>query len=157
VIARRAKPAKNASSAFLATLLQSRFSMSFAITSTEGDKMLTFEETQTVLDELIDELPPEIFNGLNCGVALLPDTMYGTNGLLILGQYHVEPQGLGRYVTINYGSIVYAHGHLSREDFREKVKYVLHHELTHHLESLAGDKSLEVQDAIDIRKMLRLY
>ncbi|MCL2362945.1 MAG: hypothetical protein FWC73_14185 [Defluviitaleaceae bacterium] len=119
--------------------------------------MLTFEETQTALDEFIDELPPEIFNGLNCGVALIPDTTYDHNGLLILGQYHVEPQGLGRYVTIHYGSISAAHGHLPPEEFREKIKYVLHHELTHHLESLAGDKSLEKQDAIDIRKMLRLF
>jgi len=119
--------------------------------------MLTIEETQTILDELIEELPPEIFNGLNCGVALIPDTTYDENGLLILGQYHVQPHGLGRYVTIHYGSIFAAHGHLSPEHFREKIKYVLHHELTHHLESLAGDKSLEKQDALDIRRMLRLH
>jgi len=119
--------------------------------------MLTFEETQVVLDNLIDELPPGIYKGLNCGVSLLPDIVYDDNGLLILGQYHVQPQGLGRYVTINYGSICAAHGHLGANDFREKVKHVLHHELTHHLESLAGDRSLEIKDAIDIRKMLRLH
>jgi len=119
------------------------------------EKMLTFEEAQEALDQQIDALPPEIFKELNCGVALVPDTIYDENGLLILGQYHVEPRGLGRYVTIHYGSLCAAHGHLNPEGFRDKIKYVLHHELTHHLENLAGDRSLEVEDAINIRKMLR--
>jgi len=116
--------------------------------------MLTFEESQLVLDELVDELPPEIFKGLNCGVALIPDTTYSPNGLMILGQYHFEPRGLGRYVTIHYGSIFEAHGHLPPELFREKIKEVLHHELTHHLENLAGDRTLEIKDAFDVRRML---
>ena len=50
--------------------------------------------------------------------------------------------------------MVAVYGHLSRNAFRKKLKYVLHHELTHHLESLAGDRSLEVQDAIDKHKYL---
>ena len=116
--------------------------------------MLTFEESQDALYELIDELPPEIFTELNCGVSLVEDPLYDINGLLILGQYHVEPHGLGRYVTINYGSLVAAHGYLSPEGFREQIKYVLHHELTHHLESLAGDRSLEMKDAQHIRELL---
>ncbi|MCL2528396.1 MAG: hypothetical protein FWE42_08250 [Defluviitaleaceae bacterium] len=118
--------------------------------------MLSYEETQEALNQQIDALPPEIFKGLNGGVALRPDTLYDTNGLLILGQYHVEPHGLGRYVTINYGSILTAHGHLDSDGFREKLKEVLYHELTHHLENLAGDRSLEVKDSLDIRRMLRI-
>ena len=117
--------------------------------------MLTFEKTQEALDQFVDELPPEIFKGLNCGVALIPDTTFDESGLLILGQYHVEPYGLGRYVTIHYGSIATAHGHLSPLEFKEKVKDVLHHELTHHLEHLAGDTSLEIQDAYDVARMRR--
>jgi len=116
--------------------------------------MLTFEETQEALDQLVAELPPEIFKGLNCGVALRHDTLYGKNGLLILGQYHVEPRGLGRYVTINYGSLMVNYGHFPPEKFIEKLKYVLHHELTHHLEHQAGDRTLEIKDAHDIRRML---
>ncbi|MCL1787504.1 MAG: hypothetical protein FWG38_05920 [Defluviitaleaceae bacterium] len=116
--------------------------------------MLTFEESQAAVDELIDELPPEIFRELNCGVSVVPDVLYDANGLLILGQYHVQPRGLGRYVTINYGSIVLTHGHLPPEAFRDQLRYVLHHELTHHLESLAGDRSLEIEDAINVRRLL---
>ena len=119
-----------------------------------GDYMLTFDEAQEALTAFIEELPPGIFDGLNCGVALLPDALYDENGILILGQYHVEPRGLGRYVTIQYGSLCVAYGYTSPEFFRQKIRDVLHHELTHHLESLAGDKSLERQDAIDMRKIL---
>ena len=119
--------------------------------------MLNFEETQEALTQQIDALPPGIYKGLNCGVILIPDTMYDANGLLILGQYHVDPYGLGRYVTIHHGSLAVAYGHLSAEAFIEKLRDTLHHELTHHLESLAGDRSLEIKDKQDIAKMLSRY
>ena len=119
--------------------------------------MLTFEESEEAIAQMVEDLPQEILEGLNCGISLRHDTLYDDDGLVILGQYHVEPMGLGRYVTINYGSMVVVYGHLSKNAFRKKLKYVLHHELTHHLESLAGDRSLEVQDAIDKRKYLGGY
>ena len=115
---------------------------------------MSFEETQEALEQFMDALPQEIFNGLNCGVALVPEVLYDHNGLLVLGQYHYEPRGLGRYITINYGSLMTAHGYLPPDAFKEKLKKVLHHELTHHLEHQAGDRSLEVEDAVNIRKML---
>ena len=119
--------------------------------------MLTYAESEEAVAQMVEELPQEILDGLNCGVILRPDTLYDDDGLLILGQYHVEPMGLGRYVTINYGSMVVVYGHLSKNAFRKKLRYVLHHELTHHLESLAGDRSLEIQDAIDKRKYMGNY
>ena len=116
--------------------------------------MLTFEESDEAIAQMVEELPQEILEGLNLGISLLRDTLFDENGLVILGQYHVEPMGLGRYVTINFGSMVEVYGHLSKNAFRKQLKHVLHHELTHHLEHLAGDRSLEVQDAIDKRKYL---
>ena len=116
--------------------------------------MLTFEESDEAIAQMVEELPPEILHGLNCGISLRHDTLYDENGLIILGQYHNEPMGLGRYVTIHYGSMVRVYGHLSKNAFRKELRHVLHHELTHHIESLAGDRSLEKQDAIDKRKFL---
>ena len=117
--------------------------------------MLTFEESEAALAKMVDDLPPEILKGLNCGVILLPDTIFDNDGLLILGRYYFEPMGLGRYVTVHYGSLVKACGYLSVPKFTEKIKDVLHHELVHHLEHQAGDRSLEIQDAIDRNKYLR--
>ena len=116
--------------------------------------MMNFHESEEAIAELVSELPEEILRGLNMGVALRPDTLYDDNGLVILGQYHVDPMGLGRYVTIYYGSMMECYGWLPAESFRKKLRHVLHHELTHHLESLAGDRTLEVQDEIDRMRYL---
>jgi hypothetical protein len=118
--------------------------------------MLSFEEAEAALDEIAGDLPQEIFARLNGGYVLTREIMRDANGLYILGQYHVQPYGLGRYVTVHYGSICEVYGNISAKMFREKLKFVLHHELTHHLESLAGDKSLEIQDARDKARYLGL-
>ena len=117
--------------------------------------IMTFEEAEAALDEIADALPQEIFRGLNGGYVLTPETLVDADGLVILGQYHVEPRGLGRYITVNYGSLLAVYGHMRPSNFYRKLRQVLHHELTHHLESLAGDKSLEVQDEIDRAKYLQ--
>ena len=119
--------------------------------------MLTFEESQIALDEIAAALPPEIFVGLNGGYVLTEETLFDAGGLVILGQYHREPLGLGRYITVHYGSLCEVYDYLSPQHFRDELKRVLHHELTHHLEDLAGDKSLEIQDEIDKAEMLGLY
>lgn len=116
--------------------------------------MTTFEEAQYIIDQLCHDLPQGIFAELNCGVATIPDTIYCSRGLLVLGMYHYEPYGLGRYVTIHYGSMLVAYGHLPPEAFKAELKRVLHHELTHHIESLAGDKSLEHEDERNVAQML---
>ena len=117
--------------------------------------MLTFEESREALTQLADNLPEAIFKELNGGVLLLPDTMTDENGLLILGQYHVDPLGFGRYVTIHYGSMQQAYGHLCARAFEKELEGVLRHELIHHLESLAGDRSLEIKDALEVERILR--
>lgn len=118
--------------------------------------MLSFEETQEALDELTAELPPEIFKNLNCGVVLTQQTLYDDTGRLILGQYHYQPRGLGRYVNVHYGSMMRVYAHLRPEEFRKALKDVLYHELTHHLENMAGDRSLEITDEINKVRYIEL-
>ena len=117
--------------------------------------MLTFEQSREALTQIADSLPQAIFEELNGGILLLPDTVTDENDLLILGQYHVDPVGFGRYVTIHYGSMRQAYGQLSKVAFQKKLEGVLRHELIHHLESLAGDRSLEIKDAAEIERLLR--
>ncbi|MCL2617129.1 MAG: hypothetical protein FWD96_05745 [Defluviitaleaceae bacterium] len=116
--------------------------------------MLTFEESRKALTHMADSLPQSIYNELNGGILLLPGTAADDDELLILGQYHVEPFGMGRYITVYYGSMIEAFGHLGPRAFLKKLKDVLHHELVHHLEDLAGDNSLEIQDTLDIERYL---
>jgi len=117
---------------------------------------LSYDEMHDALEDMIDELPDEIFRELNGGVSLLTDlkehSQSASPQLFICGEYHNEPFGLGRYITIYYGSLLRLYGHLNREKQLGELRRVLHHELTHHIESLAGDRSLEVQDEIDLMK-----
>ncbi len=107
--------------------------------------MLTFEEAGAVLDEAADALPQELFNGLNGGINLLPDVMSAGNGLYTFGRYNQGP--LGRYIEIFYGSFVAAYADEPDDKIKQRLVRTLHHELTHHVEALAGDRSLEEDDA----------
>lgn len=120
--------------------------------------MLSFEQVQEYLTQVADDLPDEIYSDLSGGVILLPETMESpksVNGdLFVLGQYHYDPCGLGRYVTIYYGSFCHLFSAMGDNFWRVKLREVLHHELIHHLESKAGDKSLVRQDERDYEEYL---
>ena len=119
---------------------------------------MDFDTAQEALAELMDELPPGIFDKLNGGVILLPDTAYRPEPelrhLCVLGRYHYQPLGLGRFITVHFGSFLQTYGYLPPDEQREKLRGILHHELTHHIESLAGDHSLERQDELDLEDCL---
>lgn len=109
------------------------------------------EKFLELLDELAGELPPEFFRGLNGGVILQerakPHPQGRGDDLWILGEY-CRDGSLGRYINIYYGSFMQLYGHLPYEQLKERVRHTLLHEFRHHLESLAGQKDLEILDAI---------
>lgn len=106
--------------------------------------MISFEEAGRFLDEEAAALPEEIFRDLNGGVNLLPDTKRDADGMYILGMYFHN--AMGRYVEIYYGSFREVFRFESDEAVRRELGKTLRHELTHHLEGLAGDRSLERWD-----------
>jgi len=114
--------------------------------------LFTIEKINDLLDEIAAELPVEIFRDLNGGVSLLPDTKISDKdpegGLYTLGEYRRDQ--MGRYIVIYYGSLCAVHGNSSHNKMRKRLRDVLTHELTHHLESLAGERDLEIEDEIDL-------
>lgn len=106
--------------------------------------MITFEEAGAILDEAVDALPAEIFEKLNGGVNLLPASKTDESGLLVMGAYRCDQ--MGRYVELYYGSFCSALPDASPEKCRRELIKTLKHELTHHIESLAWDRSLEKWD-----------
>lgn len=114
--------------------------------------MVGFEEAGRMLDEAAEALPAEIFEGLNGGVNLLPAIKTDEHGLLVMGTYNVNQ--LGRYVEIYYGSFRSAYGREGPERWRRELTRTLKHELTHHIESLAGDRSLENWDERHVAELL---
>lgn len=106
--------------------------------------MVSFEEAAAMLDEAAETLPREIFDKLNGGVNLLPARKTDADGLLIMGMYFVDQ--MGRHVEIYYGSFCEAFPDVTPEKARAELTRTLKHELTHHIENLAWDRSLEKWD-----------
>ena len=121
-------------------------------------EQITFEEFGQILDEVAETLPKDIFINLNGGISLLPETLHhpDNNNLFILGQYHYGGY-LGRYITIYYGSFVQLYGRSSKDFYKQEIDRVLRHEFLHHLESMAGEKELEIKDAIRLEHYKRNY
>ena len=129
------------------------------MTGREEVYMLSFEEVGEILDDFADELPEGFYKQLNGGIVLLPDTKIHPKSkaqtrLYVLGEYHYQRYGLGRYIAIYYGSFTRVCSHMNVERQKEQLKKTLLHEFTHHLESLAGEKGLEIKDAIKLKKFM---
>ena len=112
--------------------------------------VLSYERMGDLLEEIAGEFPDAFFQELDGGIQLeegaLRSPAARRDDLYILGQYH-RGGVLGRYVVLYYGSFCRVHGGLSPAEMKEKIRQTLRHELTHHVESLAGDRSLEEADA----------
>ena len=119
--------------------------------------MISIDEMNVMLDEIAASFPQELFKDLNGGILLLPETKIDPagrgNDLYILGQY-CHGGNMGRYISIYYGSFGQIYGHRSPKKIQEELIKTLKHEFTHHLESLAGEKDLEIEDAEYLRKYL---
>ena len=114
--------------------------------------MVSFEEAGRMLDDAAEALPEEIFKSLNGGVNLLPDARESGDGRWTLGLYHNDI--MGRRVEIFYGSFAKLYGDIPAEEFRAHLGSTLHHELTHHIEGLAGDRTLERWDEAQTEQWL---
>ena len=111
--------------------------------------MFEINEVEEILEEIATELPQALYNELNGGILLLPQVKRNPvgcdNDLYIMGEYH-SGGSMGRYIVIYYGSFMELYGHLGRDALKKKLAHTLHHEFTHHLESLAGERELEKED-----------
>ncbi|MBK5251524.1 MAG: metallopeptidase family protein [Peptostreptococcaceae bacterium] len=113
---------------------------------------------ESILDEVTVGFPQELFKELNGGILLFPETKHNPvgrkNDLFILGEYH-RGGNMGRYIVIYYGSFMKVYGRLEKEALRGRLIHTLKHEFTHHLESLAGERGLEIEDARYLENYLR--
>ena len=112
---------------------------------------MTLDEFHQLADSIAEELPTELFHRLTGGISISPSTKYHANSnpvmpLNILGEYHCG--STGRYIMLYYGSFMRVYGHIDMEAARGYLRDVILHEFRHHLESLAGERGLEVEDAI---------
>jgi hypothetical protein len=114
--------------------------------------MTSFDDIGTMIDDIAEEIPEVFYNELNGGINLLPGMKLhpesnNSGYLFIMGEYHYDPRGLGRFINIYYGSFMRVYAFLPPEQQKEKLRQILLHEFTHHLESLGGLHTLAVKDA----------
>lgn len=113
------------------------------------------EEIHKMLDEIAEEIPQKFFEDLNEGIILLPKYKLhpesrSSDRLYIMGEYRKSITG--RNIAIYYGSFERVYYGVSKERLRQILKDTLLHEFTHHLESLAGERGLEIKDAEKLRR-----
>ncbi len=122
--------------------------------------MVSIEEAGAMLDEMAMELPQEFYRELNGGIMLLPEARLHeedrAGDLFTLGEYHVDLQ-LGRYIAIYYGSFARVYGDSPKAVWEEELRETLQHEFAHHLESLAGERGLEIKDAQKMAEYMRRH
>lgn len=122
--------------------------------------MLSIDEVNEILNELADEIPDELYNELNGGISLDDATLLSPvaqrGDLYIMGQYH-RGGFQGRRITIHYGSLMKAYAHCDRDAMKDELRHILRHEFRHHVESLAGNKDLELEDAEYLQNYLESY
>lgn len=115
------------------------------------DKFPTIEEVHEILNTIAEDIPEDFFKELNGGILLLPQHKLHPESrrrdkLYIMGEYHIN-RSTGRTIIIYYGSFKRGYKGISSERLYKKLKDTLLHEFTHHLESLAGERGLEIKDA----------
>lgn len=120
--------------------------------------MASIDEVEIILDEIAGELPPEIYKDLNGGIVLLPQVKMHKKSvdddLYVMGEYRHERIS-GRYIVIYFGSVDKLYGNLSRDRLKKRLMSVVKHEFVHHLESLAGERQLEIEDEQKLKEYLK--
>lgn len=120
----------------------------------------SIDQLHKILDEIAEELPEEFFRELNQGIILLPEYKLhpesrAQDKLYIMGEY-VRSMA-GRHIVIYYGSFEKVYNGYPIEIIEEKLRETLYHEFIHHLESLAGERGLEIEDAENLAKYKDKY
>jgi hypothetical protein len=118
--------------------------------------MIDIDTFTRLLEEQTAQLPQEIYAGLNLGIGVVEHAKRNPTlpHLFILGEYHRHGV-MGRGIVLYYGSFVQVYGALPVEALRREIDRVLKHELTHHLESQAGERDLEIEDAQKMNQLRR--
>ncbi len=118
---------------------------------------MTFEEFEDIALDAYDALPDEIKKNLNLGLAVVPDSKMGGEGLtFIMGEYFTSPM-LGRGVRLFYGSFMQVMGDAPHAMIQQEIINTVKHELLHHVEISAGVDHLGDEDRAKMKKIRRRF
>ncbi len=101
---------------------------------------MTLDEFTEYTEYIVDEkIPREVLRDLNLGINVLPEVQRD-GGYYVLGHYSVNR--LGRHIALFYGSFKAILKGQPREAWERQILKTVKHELQHHIETMAGDKTL---------------
>ena len=117
----------------------------------------TYKQMGDWLEEIAAQFPDAFFEDLDGGIQLeekaLPDPDFPPGEMYIMGEYVHDL--LGRYILLYYGSFAALLFDEPRRVWEEELRTTLRHELTHHVEGLAGERSLEYKDSAQLDALRR--
>jgi len=120
--------------------------------------MISISKMEEMLDEIAGDIPQDFYTELNGGIILLSQVKknkdHGTDDLYVLGEYS-RSINLGRFISIYYGSFKKVYKNSSKKKIRKQLEKTLKHEFRHHLESLSGERDLEIEDEQFIANYLK--
>lgn len=115
--------------------------------------IVSIDRCYDILERLAEEYPAELMDSLNGGILLLeealPDPEAGED-VYIMGEYCWDE--MGRYINLYYGSFAALLAEEDESVWEEELGITLRHELTHHVEGLAGERSLEYKDSAQLEE-----
>lgn len=121
--------------------------------------MLTLDEFQKLANELYDDIPEVLFDGLTGGIIIQEHAEQRDDDLpdvYVLGEYVQDDFGLGRYIVLYYGSFALLFKGEPAAVWEEELWETMVHEVRHHVEALAGIEDLNVEDAEQMAEFRRL-
>lgn len=105
-------------------------------------------------DEAVEELPERFYDKLSGGISLSDAVKYHPKSqnerpLLILGEYRNDPR-IGRSIMLYGGSIIKNCAYMNEQQLKNELSRIIRHEFTHHIESLCGERGLEIEDEVNL-------
>lgn len=112
---------------------------------------MNFKTFNDYVETLIkNDIPPALVANLNGGIQTMERLQEDDDedNYYILGEYIED--SLGSYINLYYGSFMHFYGHKSDKKLQKKILATIKHELTHHIESLAGNETLAYAEDIEL-------
>ena len=124
------------------------------------ENMYSIEQVNEILNSIADNIPHKFYKGLNGGIILDEQIKYHDESvedqpLIILGQYIRDR--LGAKIKIYYGSLMQLYPFVSEQYLKDRLEEVLQHELLHHVEYMAGEYGLVIEDEEKLQRYRNEY
>ncbi|UMZ73614.1 metallopeptidase family protein [Natranaerofaba carboxydovora] len=113
---------------------------------------MNFSEFKSCVNQIINnKIPPELMKNLNMGIIIMQETK-AEDDYYIMGEYINDD--LGKYVVLYYGSFNEILENKTDKKWQEEILSTIKHELTHHVEALAGEEKLAKFEELEELKEL---